>query len=34
LDTRLNRTTWFKASAALKTVLNERRRIRRAGWFN
>jgi len=26
--------TWFKASAALKTVLNERRRIRRAGWFN
>lgn len=34
LDTRLNRTTWLQASAALKTVLDERRRIRSAGWFN
>jgi len=34
LGTRLNRATWFDASAALKTVLGERRRIRSAGWFN
>jgi len=30
----VKRTTWFVASAALKTVLVEPRRIRSAGWFN
>ncbi|PYO03021.1 MAG: hypothetical protein DMD89_03280 [Candidatus Rokuibacteriota bacterium] len=34
LGIRLNRSTWFDASDALKTVLVERRRIRSAGWFN
>jgi len=34
LDNGVKRTTWFVASAALKTVLVEPRRIRSAGWFN